>query len=61
MATRRAEPTEIIRVSLDDAAVDRLRCAAEEREVEVEQLIVDLLYTASYDVGRVLPWPDSLP
>lgn len=38
---------DLIQVVLDDATADRLRTAAGQRGMEVEQLIVDLLHTMS--------------
>lgn len=52
---RRREPTELINVVLDDATVDRLRMAAEGREIELEQLIVGILHRASYHIDEFFP------
>jgi hypothetical protein len=53
-ARRRAEPNEIVHVVLDDATVERLRLAAAERHVEVEQLIVHVLHSASWQLDKLL-------
>lgn len=45
----RPHEAEMLHVVLDEAAVDRLRVAAEARGIEIEQLIVELLHVASWD------------
>jgi hypothetical protein len=50
--------TEALQVVLDDATVDRLRTAAEVRDIAVEQLIVQVLHHASFSIERALSgWP----
>ena len=46
---------ETIQVVMDDATAERLRAGAEERGLEVEQLIVHVLHVASSDLDRLLP------
>lgn len=45
---------DLIQVVLDDASVERLRDAAVQRGIEVEQLMVELLHIASFRVEDVL-------
>ncbi|MDQ3757639.1 MAG: hypothetical protein M3394_07310 [Actinomycetota bacterium] len=49
------EADELIQVVLDDASVERLRCAAAGRGIDVEQLMVQLLHIASLRVDDILP------
>lgn len=51
---RRKEP-ELVQVVLDDGTVERLRRAAVRQGLEVEELIVDVLYRASLGLDDLLP------
>ena len=48
------EPHELLQVVLDDATVARLRVAATQRGIEVEQLIVEVIHAASWDPGPMV-------
>jgi hypothetical protein len=50
---------DLIQVVLDDASVERLRCAAARRGIEVEQLMVELLHLASFRIDEVLGRPEK--
>lgn len=51
----RPKEPELVQVVLDDSTVERLRRLAVRHGVEVEQLIVDILYRASLDLDDLLP------
>ena len=46
-----------IRLELDDVTVDRLRAAADARELELDELMAQLLVAASSHVDELLPQP----
>ena len=48
---------DVIRMVLDDETVDRMREAAEERDIDVEQLMIRLLVAASSRVDELLGRP----
>ena len=56
---RRTQSSDVIRMVLDDDTVERLRLAAEAREIDVEQLLVQLLVASSTEVDRLLGPPPS--
>ena len=53
-------PPDRLRLVLDDATADRLRDAADRRQVVVEALMADLLRVASHFVDEVLAMADDI-
>ncbi len=52
-----AEAQDVIRMALDDETVDRLRAAAEERGLEVAELLILLVVAAADRLDELLGKP----
>jgi hypothetical protein len=50
-------PSELLQVVLDDSTVDQLRRAAADRGIEVEELIVQVLFLVSSSPDQLLGSP----